>query len=215
MTSAGVIDHEDFRAQALRFLHAHAEPRPEVSRRFGEGSDRIAVFPERSPQGDAAEVAAARDWRSRVYDAGFGWISGPAAYGGRGLSRDYERLYQRLEAGFEVPPGRCFGIGLGMIAPTILAHAADEVKRTHLRAMYRGDLIACQLFSEPAAGSDLAGIQTRATRDGDEWILDGQKVWTSGAHYADFGEIITRSSTEVESPHRGLTMFLVDMRAPG
>jgi alkylation response protein AidB-like acyl-CoA dehydrogenase len=81
--------------------------------------------------------------------------------------------------------------------------------------MYRGDVIACQLFSEPAAGSDLAGIQTRAMRDGDEWVLNGQKVWTSGAQYSDIGEIITRTSTDPDSRHRGLTMFVVDMHAPG
>jgi acyl-CoA dehydrogenase len=102
-----------------------------------------------------------------------------------------------------------------MIAPTILAHAVDDVKRRYLAAMYRGDVIACQLFSEPVAGSDLAGIQTRALRDGDEWVLNGQKVWTSGAQYSDIGEIITRTSTPPDSRHRGLTMFLVDMKAPG
>jgi alkylation response protein AidB-like acyl-CoA dehydrogenase len=102
-----------------------------------------------------------------------------------------------------------------MIAPTIAAHATEAVKQRYLPAMYRGDVIACQLFSEPVAGSDLAGIQTRAMRDGDEWVLNGQKVWTSGAQYSDIGEIITRTSTDPDSRHRGLTMFVVDMHAPG
>ena len=102
-----------------------------------------------------------------------------------------------------------------MVAPTILAHAIEDVRRQYLAPMYRGDVVACQLFSEPVAGSDLAGIQTKALRDGDEWILNGQKVWTSGAHYSDIGEIITRTSTYPDSRHRGLTMFLVDMKAPG
>jgi alkylation response protein AidB-like acyl-CoA dehydrogenase len=88
------------------------------------------------------------------------------------------------------------------------------VKERYLRPLYRGDIIGCQLFSEPVAGSDLAGIQTRAVRDGDEWVLTGQKVWTSGAHYSDIGEIITRTSPD-KPKHKGLTMFLVDMRAPG
>jgi acyl-CoA dehydrogenase len=101
-----------------------------------------------------------------------------------------------------------------MIAPTILAHAIPEVKEQYLRRLYRGDLVACQLFSEPVAGSDLAGIQTRAVRDGDEWIVSGQKVWTSGAQYSDIGEIITR--TDPDKPkHKSLTMFLVDMNAQG
>jgi alkylation response protein AidB-like acyl-CoA dehydrogenase len=91
----------------------------------------------------------------------------------------------------------------------------EEVRQQYLKPLYRGDIVACQLFSEPVAGSDLAGIQTKAVRDGDEWILNGQKVWTSGAQYSDVGEIITRTSTDPDSRHRGLTMFLVDMKAPG
>jgi len=101
-----------------------------------------------------------------------------------------------------------------MVAPTILAHATDKVKDAYLRKMYRGDIIGCQLFSEPAAGSDLAGLQGRAVRDGDEWVLNGQKVWTSGAQYSDIGEIIMR--TDPDAPkHKGLTGFVVDMHAPG
>jgi alkylation response protein AidB-like acyl-CoA dehydrogenase len=210
-----MITQEEFRAEALAFLEANATPHREVSQAWGEGSDRVGLFPERTPEEDAAELAAAKAWRARVYDAGFGWIAGPVEYGGRGLPRDYERIYQALEGRFDVPSIAPFGIGLGMITPTILAHAQEEVRRRYLPAMYRGDVVACQLFSEPAAGSDLAGIQTRAVRDGDEWVLSGQKVWTSGAHYSDIGEIITRTATYPESRHRGLTMFLVDMHAPG
>ena len=107
-----------------------------------------------------------------------------------------------------------YGIGLGMVAPTILAHATDEVKEAYLRPMYRGDIVGCQLFSEPSSGSDLASLQTRAVRDGDEWIVNGQKVWTSGAQFSDIGEIICR--TDPDAPkHRGLTGFVVDMHAPG
>jgi acyl-CoA dehydrogenase len=101
-----------------------------------------------------------------------------------------------------------------MVAPTILAHATEEVKTAYLRAMYRGDIVACQLFSEPGSGSDLASLQTRAVRDGDEWIVNGQKVWTSGAQFSDIGEIICR--TDPDAPkHRGLTGFVVDMHASG
>ncbi|HMK63322.1 MAG TPA: acyl-CoA dehydrogenase family protein, partial [Acidimicrobiales bacterium] len=135
-------------------------------------------------------------------------------FGGRGLTRDHQRAYEALEAQFTVPPMTVYGIGLGMVAPTILAHATDEVKERYLRAMWRGDIVACQLFSEPSAGSDLAGVQTRATRDGDEWVVTGQKVWTSGAHLSDIGEILCR--TDPEAPkHKGLTGFVVDMHAPG
>jgi alkylation response protein AidB-like acyl-CoA dehydrogenase len=149
-----------------------------------------------------------------VFDAGFGWISGPPAYGGRGLPREYQRIYAGVAADFRTPSMAVYGIGLGMVAPTILAHATDEVKEAYLRAMYRGDIVGCQLFSEPSAGSDLASLQTRADRDGDEWIINGQKVWTSGAQRSDIGEIICRTDPDLPK-HRGLTGFVVDMHAPG
>jgi alkylation response protein AidB-like acyl-CoA dehydrogenase len=104
-------------------------------------------------------------------------------------------------------------ISLGMVAPTILTHAIEPIRRRYLAALYRGDLIGCQLFSEPGAGSDLAGISTRAIRDGDHWIVEGQKVWTSGAHYSDIGLLLARTSPGPR--HRNLTAFVVDMAAPG
>jgi alkylation response protein AidB-like acyl-CoA dehydrogenase len=210
-----MITKDEFRAEATAFLDANARRRVEVTRVWGQGSDEVSILPERTPEEDAAILAAAKEWRAKVFDAGFGWITGPEAYGGRGLTREYERVWQSLENDYDVPTLAPFGIGLGMVAPTILAHAIEDVKQRYLSAMYRGDTVACQLFSEPVAGSDLAGIQTKAIRDGDEWILNGQKVWTSGAHYSDIGEIITRTSSYPDSRHRGLTMFLVDMRAPG
>jgi alkylation response protein AidB-like acyl-CoA dehydrogenase len=210
-----MITKDEFRAEATAFLDANAERRGEVTEVWGQGSDEVSILPERTPEEDAAILVAAKDWRAKVFDAGFGWISGPEAYGGRGLTREYERVWQSLENSYDVPTLAPFGIGLGMVAPTILAHAIEDVRRQYLAPMYRGDIVACQLFSEPVAGSDLAGIQTKAIRDGDEWILNGQKVWTSGAHYSDIGEIITRTSSYPDSRHRGLTMFLVDMRAPG
>jgi alkylation response protein AidB-like acyl-CoA dehydrogenase len=101
-----------------------------------------------------------------------------------------------------------------MVAPTILAHATEETRQRYLRGLYRGDIVACQLFSEPGAGSDLASLQTRAERDGDEWRITGQKVWTSVAQFADIGEIICRTDPTLPK-HRGLTGFVVDMHAPG
>src|SRR5213082_3392422 len=160
------------------------------------------------------EVREGKAWKARVFDAGFGWITGPSQYGGRELPASYERAWQAEAARFDTPSEQPFGIGLGMVAPTILAHASGAVKDAYLRKMYRGDIIGCQLFSEPAAGSDLAGLQSRAVRDGDEWILNGQKVWTSGAQYSDIGEIICRSDPDVPK-HKGLTGFIVDMNAPG
>jgi len=163
---------------------------------------------------EAAELVAAKEWKAKEFDAGFGWITGPEEYGGRALTAEYERRYREISGGYKTPSTSAFGIGLGMVAPTILAHAIPEVREAYLHDMYRGDTVGCQLFSEPVAGSDLAGIQTKAERDGDEWIVTGQKVWTSGAQFSDIGEIITRSNTE-KPKHKGLTMLLVDMHAPG
>jgi acyl-CoA dehydrogenase len=208
------ISEQDFEREAHAFLEANAEPRVEVRQAWGEGSDQVSVLPERTLEEELAELAAARQWAQRRFDAGFGWITGPIELGGRGLTRDHQRIYDALESQFATPPMTPYGIGLGMVAPTILAHATDEVKERYLRAMWRGDIVACQLFSEPGAGSDLASLQTKAVRDGDEWIVTGQKVWTSGAHLSDIGEIICR--TDPDAPkHKGLTGFVVDMHAPG
>ena len=211
---ADTVTEQEFRAEALAFLEANATPRQDEKLVWGEGSDKVALFAERTAEEEAAEVAAAQDWRRRTFDAGFGWITGPEQYGGRGLPSSFERLYASLESRFETPSQAPFGIGLGMVAPTILAHATDTAKERYLRAMYRGDIVGCQLFSEPSNGSDLAGIQARAVRDGDEWVLSGQKVWTSGAQYSDIGEIICRTDPD-QPKHKGLTCFIVDMKAPG
>jgi len=210
-----MITTEEFRAEAAAFLEANAKRKVKVTEAWGEGSDEVGLLAERTPEEDAVLLAEAKAWRAKVFDAGFGWITGPEAYGGRGLPREYDRIWQSLEKEYDVAGIGPFGIGLGMVAPTILAHAIEEVRRRYLAPLYRGDVVACQLFSEPVAGSDLAGIQAKALRDGDEWVLNGQKVWTSGAHYSDIGEIITRTATYSDSRHRGLTMFLVDMKAPG
>ncbi|MGZ6930986.1 MAG: acyl-CoA dehydrogenase family protein [Acidimicrobiia bacterium] len=208
------ISLADFTTEARAFLDANSSRRSEEKFVWGEGSDRVGMLDEKTPDQERSEVAVAKEWKAKEFDAGFGWISGPPEYGGRGLGREYDRTYRELAGQYAIPSQSPFGIGLGMVAPTILAHAIPEVRERYLRSLWRGDIIACQLFSEPVAGSDLAGIQTRAIRDGDEWILTGQKVWTSGAQYSDVGEIITRSSPD-KPKHKGLSMFLVDMHAPG
>jgi alkylation response protein AidB-like acyl-CoA dehydrogenase len=208
------ISLEQFEGEARSFMDAHAPKRPQETFVWGQGSDAVGLFPERTPEQEAADVDAARTWARTVFDAGFGWITGPPVYGGRGLPREYQRLFATVAADYRTPSMAVYGIGLGMVAPTILAHATDQVKEAYLRAMYRGDLVGCQLFSEPSSGSDLASLQTRAVRDGDEWIINGQKVWTSGAHLSDIGEIICRTDPDLPK-HRGLTGFVVDMHAPG
>jgi alkylation response protein AidB-like acyl-CoA dehydrogenase len=211
---ADVIDEDPFEAEALAFLDSHAKLRSDEATRWGEGSDRVALFSEKTRAQEQVEVADAKAWRTTVFDAGFGWITGPVQYGGRGLPSSYERLWLRLVGSYDVPSMARFGIGLGMVAPTILAHGTDGAKQRYLRSLYRAEIIACQLFSEPGAGSDLAGLQTAAVRDGDEWVVNGQKVWTSGAQYSDIGEVICRTDPTLPK-HKGLTGFIVDMHAPG
>jgi alkylation response protein AidB-like acyl-CoA dehydrogenase len=206
---------DEFRAEVTAFLEANAE-RSEAERKFvwGEGSDKVAMFEERDRATELEMLRDACAWRAKRFDAGLGWITGPAEYGGRGLPSAFQREYDALESQFQVPNQSFFTIGLGMVAPTILAHGSDAAKERYLRAMYRGDIVGCQLFSEPGAGSDLASLQTRAERDGDEWVVSGQKVWTTGAHYSDIGEVIARTDPDLPK-HKGLTGFVVDMRAPG
>ncbi len=208
------ISLPEFTASATTFLDANASKRSEAKFVWGEGSDRVGFLDEKTPEQEHREVDAAKAWKQQEFDAGFGWITGPTEYGGRGLPKEYDRAYREIVGQYAIPSQSPFGIGLGMVAPTILAHAIPEVRERYLRPLWRGEIIGCQLFSEPVAGSDLAGIQTKAERDGDEWILTGQKVWTSGAQYSDIGEIITRSSPD-KPKHKGLSMFLVDMHAPG
>jgi alkylation response protein AidB-like acyl-CoA dehydrogenase len=182
---------------------------------WGEGEDRIAYFGDDPPDVDAAKVQAARDWQRTRYEAGFGWITGPAEYGGRSLSNVHDLVYDTIEREYDVPDtGVLSLIGLGMIGPTLLVHAQDSVKERFLPAMYHGDVIACQLFSEPSAGSDLAGLETKAVRDADGWVLNGQKVWTSVAHHAQIGLALCRTNPD-QPKHKGITAFVVDMSAPG
>jgi acyl-CoA dehydrogenase len=208
---------DEFSAEVRAFLEASAERRPDPREavRWGVGADRIAYFSTDPPDVDKDNAQRARDWQRRRYEAGFGWISGPVEFGGRGLSTAHDLVYDTIESEYDVPDtGVLSVIGLGMIGPTILAHGQPQIKQMYLPAMYSGQVIACQLFSEPGAGSDLASLSTRAERDGDGWVLNGQKVWTSIAQHADVGMALCRSNPD-QPKHRGITAFIVDMRAPG
>lgn len=155
----------------------------------------------------------AKEWQKRKYEAGWACLHWPKQYGGRGAS-PIERVIWQQEEG---PYGRLssvFGLGHGMCGPTLMTHATEEQKQRFLPRIASGEEVWCQLFSEPAAGSDLAGLRTRATRDGDHWVVNGQKIWTSGAQYSDYGLLLARTDQGAQK-HRGLTMFFLDMRAPG
>ena len=206
----------EFAAEARAFLDAHARPAPDHGAfTWGEGDDRMAYFSADPPDVDLAKVERARAWQRTRHGNGFGWITGPARYGGRDLTPVHDLIYDAVESEYDVPDtGMISVVGLGMIGPTILAHARQSVRDRWLPAMYRGDAIACQLFSEPGAGSDLASVTTRAVRDGDGWSITGQKVWTSVAQHSQIGLALAR--TDPDAPkHRGITAFLVPMDAPG
>jgi alkylation response protein AidB-like acyl-CoA dehydrogenase len=206
------ISIEQFEKEALAFLESNAERRP-VEKAFvwGEGSDNF--YREKDRDQEAINAEEGKIWRQKKFDAGFGWITGPEAYGGRQLPPAYDRLYNQLEATFRVPDQSVFAISLGMVTPTILDHGSQTARDLYVRKLWRGEMIASQLFSEPGAGSDLASLTTKAVKDGDEWVITGQKVWTTGAHYSDIGEIMTRTDWNLPK-HKGLTAFIIDFKDP-
>jgi alkylation response protein AidB-like acyl-CoA dehydrogenase len=152
-------------------------------------------------------------WQAKKAEAGYACITWPKEWGGGGGTPIQNVIYSQEEAGYAVPGG-IFAIGLGMCIPTLMAWGPEDAKQRYVKPAVRGDEIWCQLFSEPAGGSDVAGLRTRAEKDGDEWVINGQKVWTSGAHYSDFGILLVRTDPAVPK-HKGLTMFYIDMKSPG
>jgi len=158
-------------------------------------------------------VARSRRWQAKKYEAGYTGITWPKAFGGQGLGPMNQIVFNQEESRFHAPT-ELFSIGLGMCIPTVFSHGSQALIDRYVAKALSGAEVWCQLFSEPVAGSDLAGVRTKAVRDGDDWIIDGQKVWTTNAHLSDFGIIVCR--TDPSKPkHKGLTMFVVDMHAPG
>lgn len=192
-----------FRAEAQAWLQANAKRRSTAMiDLFGDEARSIEDY-----------VAAAKVWQAKKYDAGFAAITWPKAYGGRDGAPIEQVIFEQEESQYESYSG-IFGIGLGICCPAIRAFGAPAQRERFLRAALRGEEMWCQLFSEPSAGSDLAGIRTRAERHGDDWIVNGQKVWTTGAHYSDWGILLARTDSSALK-HNGLTMFLMDMKLPG
>lgn len=158
-------------------------------------------------------LAVAKLWQKRKYDAGWACIGWDERYGGRGASAIERVIWDQEESKYKLP-ARFFVIGQGMIAPTIMAWSTPELCQRFLPKLASGEEVWCQLFSEPAGGSDLAALRTKAEPDGEDWIINGQKIWTSQAHYADYGLLVTRTDPSVPK-HAGLTVFMIDMKAPG
>jgi alkylation response protein AidB-like acyl-CoA dehydrogenase len=158
-------------------------------------------------------LEVAKAWQKKKADSGWACLHWPKEYGGRGAS-PIERVIWQQEEGFYGKLSGMFIIGHGMCGPTMMAFASEEQKRKYLPPLASGEKIWCQLFSEPAAGSDVAGLRTHAQRSGDDWIVNGQKIWTSGAHYSDYGILLARTDPSA-AKHKGLTMFFLDMKSPG
>ena len=191
-----------FRTEARTWLNANAEPRPE--------DDDADLLGEKL---DDASVAWCKDWQKKKYDAGWAGLTWPKEYGGRGASAIENVIWKQEESKVHTPP-EIYGIGLGMCGPTLMAHGTEEQKKRWLPDMLMGQEVWCQLFSEPAAGSDLAGLRSTAVRDGDDWVINGQKIWTTGAQICEWGILVVRSDPNA-AKHAGLTYFVVNMKAPG
>jgi alkylation response protein AidB-like acyl-CoA dehydrogenase len=193
-----------WRAECRAFLSQHG---PEKS------VDRMTLTMSTMAEDELAHVQACRDWQRTKAEAGWAGLTWPVEYGGRGLSGLLQGIFLEEESHFDVPPGM-FAQAIGMVGPSIIVHGTEEQKTSFLPSILRGEQVWCQLFSEPNAGSDLAGLRTKAELDGDEWVVTGQKVWTSSAHVSDWGMLLAR--TDFDAPkHRGITYFLLDMRTPG
>lgn len=190
-----------FRAEVRAWLEQNATLRRNRDDKFGAGLDQEQY------------LAAARDWQKRKSAAGYAAIAAPKAMGGLGGTPAQQIVYNQEESKF-LMPHLIFEVSLGTAVPTVAMWGTPEQKSKYLARAFQGDDIWCQLFSEPSAGSDLGAVRCRATRDGDDWVVTGQKVWTSGAHFAQYGILLARTDWD-QPKSKGLTMFIVDMSAPG
>ncbi|WP_339713669.1 acyl-CoA dehydrogenase family protein [uncultured Sneathiella sp.] len=191
------------RRKVREFLEQHAElEKPDSGRGYRDGND------------DPAVLEKARKWQTIKANAGYAGITWPKEYGGQGGSPLEQIIYEQEESQFDVPRGNFFYIGLGWAMPTLFQWSNKEEILKHSDKVLKGDEIWCQLFSEPAGGSDLAALRTKAERDGDEWVINGQKIWTSGGQFSDFGVLVARNDT-TQAKHKGLTCFILDMKSPG
>ena len=194
-----------FRSEVREFIDSHAPHYlADHLARSGFGNTNTGPY-------DALDEA--KKWQQTKADAGWACLQWPVEYGGRGAS-PIENVIWSAEEGVFARLSGTFIIGQGMCAPTMMAYASEEHKQRYLPKLASGEEVWCQLFSEPQGGSDLAGLRTRAEKSGDDWVVNGQKIWTSGAQHSDFGILITRTDPGV-AKHKGLTMFFLDMKSPG
>lgn len=192
------LEEAEFRAQARAWLRANAKPR---STNDQHGSNQ------------EEHLIQCKNWQRTLFDQGWAGLTWPTKFGGRGVRHTLASVFNQEQSAFDVSAG-VFTVGIGMVGPTLMAHGTEAQRERYLAPMLRGDQVWCQLFSEPGAGSDLAALGCRAVQDGDEWVVSGQKVWTSMGHFADYGILLARTDPEAVK-HKGITFFIVDMRADG
>ncbi len=191
-----------FRAEARAWLEAHAHRRDSHE---GKTADHTRDL--------AGHMQTCRDWQRVLYDNNWAGITWPKQYGGRGASAIQSAIFAEEMSQFDVATG-AFAVSIGMVGPTLIAHGTPDQQQQHLAPILKGEEVWCQLFSEPGSGSDLASLSTRAVRDGDDWVVNGQKVWTSFGQFADYAILLAR--TDVDLPkHAGITYFILDMKSPG
>ncbi|MGB0618872.1 MAG: acyl-CoA dehydrogenase family protein [Myxococcota bacterium] len=191
-----------FRAEARAWLDENAE-------RLAPGEEGPGMGENLSPE----NVADAQAWQKKKADAGWACITWPKEYGGRGATPMENVIWNEEQARYKTP-GDIFSIGIGMCGPTVMAHGTPEQQARWIPKLLSGEEVWCQLFSEPSAGSDLAGLRTTAVQDGDEWVVNGQKIWTSGAQICEWGILVVRTDPTVVK-HAGLSYFVVNMNSPG
>jgi len=187
-----------FREEARAFLDANATLKTDARPRR---------------ENEAEWLERAKAWQKLKAENGWACLRYPREYGGRDATPMEAIIWGQEEARYDVNTSP-FAIGQGMCGPTMIAYADEAYLKERIPPMVSGEEIWCQLFSEPGAGSDLANLRTRCEPDGDDWIINGQKIWTSGAHYSDWGILVTRSDPSVPK-HKGLTFFFLDMKSPG
>ena len=191
-------EQANFRKKCREWLEKNAKPKTGV---------------EKNEFANINYLQAAKDWQKKKYDAGWAMLHWPKEYGGIAASAIERIIWSEEESKFDVPRG-IFEIGLGMCGPVMMEYASENQKARYLPPMAEGKEIWCQLFSEPSAGSDVAGLRSKAVQDGNNWIINGQKVWTSGAHFSDYGILVVRHDASLEK-HKGMTFFFIDMKSPG
>ena len=192
-------EQAEFRQTCKKWLEENAEPK--------------TAYDKEKSFANIDNLESAKNWQKKKYDAGWALLHWPKEYGGIAASAIERIIWAEEESKFDVPKG-IFEIGLGMCGPVMMEYATEEQKSRYLPSMAEGNEIWCQLFSEPSAGSDVAGLRSKAVQNGDEWVINGQKVWTSGAHFSDYGILVVRHDPNLDK-HKGMTFFFVDMKSPG